>query len=62
MKKISMKNPVRNASDEDFGEMQVEDVNCFISRGSSLLKLHNAAKINRLCYGKRLCKQVKLSP
>jgi hypothetical protein len=48
------KNPVRNASNEDIGEMQVEDVNYFITMlGCSPLKQHGVAKRNRTGYGKK---------
>jgi hypothetical protein len=45
--------PVRSASGEDFGEMQVEDLNCSITvLGCSPFKLQVVAKINRIGYGK----------
>jgi hypothetical protein len=41
--------PARNASDEDFGGMQVEDLNYFISMlGCSPVKLHGVAKRNTI--------------
>jgi hypothetical protein len=60
MNKVSEENmheeesPVRNASDEDFGEMQVEDINCcIIVLGCSPLKLLSVGKRNRLGFGKK---------
>jgi hypothetical protein len=45
---------VRNSSDEDFGEMQIEDLNCSITMlGCSPVGLQGAARRNRIDYGKR---------
>jgi hypothetical protein len=45
--------PVSSASGEDFGEMQVEDLNCSLTvLGCSPVKLHVVAKINRIGHGK----------
>jgi hypothetical protein len=43
--------PVRSASGEEFGELQVEDLNCSIAvLGCSPVKLHVVAKINRIAH------------
>jgi hypothetical protein len=53
--------PVRNASDEELGEMQVEDLNFSVAMlGCRPVKLHGVAKKNRIGCGKMLSKQVKL--
>jgi hypothetical protein len=50
--------PARNASDEDFGEMQAEDLNCCVTMlGCSPVKLHGVTKGNRIGYGKRMVAQ-----
>jgi hypothetical protein len=52
---MNNKYPVRNASDEDVGEMQAEDLNCSTNMlGCSPVKLHGVLKINRICYGKKI--------
>jgi hypothetical protein len=48
------KNPVRNASDEECGEMQAEDLKCYIIMSCySPVKLKGVVNRNSIGYGKR---------